>query len=149
MVHGPRRVCTKWVARGWPVTGCPHTRIPLHTSPFEPVLPRANIRMGAQAAPFRRFSRVCVGEARLLRPARARGFRRFVRWRHVYHALLRLANRSPHWVAPFDTTQDFPLAIPQVAAHAATFLRSDINIMTARRARTRSAELRARRRPHP
>ena len=28
--------------------------------------PRANIRMGAQAAPFRRLSRVCVGEARLL-----------------------------------------------------------------------------------
>ena len=34
-------------------------------------------------------------------------------------------------------------------AHAATFLRSDINIVAARRARTRSAELRARRRPHP
>ena len=32
-------MCTRWVARGWPVTGCPHTRIPLapqipfHTGP--------------------------------------------------------------------------------------------------------------------
>jgi len=142
-------VCTRRVARGWPVTGCPHTRIPLHTSPFAPALPRANIRMGAQAAPFRRFSRVCVGEARLLRPARPGGFGSFGMCRHVYHALLRLANRSAHWVATHDTTQDFPLAIPKVVAHAATYLRSAIKIMTARRAQTRSAELRARRRPHP
>ena len=101
--------------------------------------------MGAQAAPFGRFSRVCVGEARLLRPARVRGFGSFFKLRHVYHALLRLTNRSAYWVAQFDTTYDYPLAIPQVSAHAATFLRSAIKVMAARRARTRSAELRARR----
>ena len=31
--------------------------------------------------------------------------------------------RSAHWVAQSDTTYDCPLAIPNVAAHATTFLR--------------------------
>ena len=47
-------------------------------------------RMGAQAAPFRRFSCVCVGEACLLRPARARGFGSSNVLRHVYPMIFRL-----------------------------------------------------------
>ena len=47
----------------------------------------------------------------------ARGSQVFVRLGHVYHALLRLANRSAHWVAQSDKTYDCPLAIPQVAGN--------------------------------
>ena len=79
----------------------------------------------------------------------ARGSQVISKVRHVYHVPLRAGLRSAHWVANLDETYEHPLAIAQVGHFVCTFLRSDINMMTARRARARSAELRARRRPHP